>query len=49
MINRYDKLIFTNKITPQEAIKTMMIDELGNYSLKMLSDFQTFLKEETLV
>lgn len=49
MINRYDKLIFTNKITPQEAIKTMMIDELGNYSLKMLSDFQAFLKEETLV
>lgn len=49
MINAYDKLIFSNKIAPKEAIKTMMIDELGNFSLKMLGDFQNFLKEEKII
>ncbi len=46
MINAYDKLVITKKLSPKDAIKTMMIDELGNYSLKMLNDFQAFLKTE---
>lgn len=49
MINSYDKIVSARKLTPKDAIKTMMIDELGNYSLKMLNDFQAFLKEEGLV
>tara|TARA_Y100000768_G_C23989839_1_gene691600 strand:- start:3841 stop:4794 length:954 start_codon:yes stop_codon:yes gene_type:complete len=49
MINSYDKIVTARKLTPKDAIKTMMIDELGNYSLKMLNDFQAFLKEEGLV
>lgn len=49
MVNTYDKLIYSNKRTPKEAIKSMMIDELGNFSLKMLGDFQKFLKEEGIV
>ncbi len=49
MVNAYDKLICTNKLTPKDAVKTMMIDELGNFSLKMLNDFQAFLKEENII
>ncbi len=49
MINAYDKLLCTNKLNPKEAIKTMMIDELGNFSLKLLNEFQSFLKEEGIV
>lgn len=49
MVNAYDKKIITKKITPAAAIKEMMIDELGNYNLALLTDFQTFLKEEKVI
>lgn len=49
MINSYDKLIYTKNITPKEAIKIMIIDEMGNYSLDMLNTFKAFLKEEGLI
>jgi len=49
MINSYDKLIYSNKVTPKEAMKIMMIDELGNFQLKILGEFQNFLKEEGVI
>ena len=49
MVNAYDKKILTNKVTPAEAIKEMMIDELGNYNLDLLTKFQKFLKDEKVV
>ena len=49
MVNTYDKKIITQGITPAEAIKAMMIDDLGNYDLKFLQKFQELLKEEKLV
>lgn len=45
LINSYDKKIITKKMTPGEAIKEMMIDELGNYNLNLLTEFQNFLKK----
>lgn len=44
LVNAYDKKIITRKMTPDEAIKEMMIDELGNYNLDLLTKFQSFLK-----
>jgi HD-GYP domain-containing protein (c-di-GMP phosphodiesterase class II) len=49
MINAYDKILISKKLTPKEGIKAMMIDELGNYTLKLLNEFQNFLKEEGLI
>lgn len=34
LVNNYDKRIITNKTSPQQTLKDMMIDELGNYSLE---------------
>jgi HD-GYP domain-containing protein (c-di-GMP phosphodiesterase class II) len=49
MVNSYDKKIITKKIPPDAAIKEMMIDELGNYNLTLLTSFQSFLKEEKVI
>ncbi len=32
--------------SPAEAIQELSIDELGNYDLKMIQDFQKLLKAE---
>ncbi len=49
MVNCYDKKIITEGVTPAEAIKNMMIDDLGNYDLAMLDKFKKFLKEEGIL
>lgn len=49
MVNSYDKKIITKKIPPETAIKEMMIDELGNYNLSLLTNFKSFLKEEKVI
>ncbi|MCR9205845.1 MAG: HDIG domain-containing protein, partial [Halobacteriovoraceae bacterium] len=49
MVNAYDKKIIAKKILPTEAIKEMMIDELGNYNLDLLTKFQNFLKSENVI
>lgn len=49
MVNSYDKKIITKKIPPETAIKEMMIDELGNYNLALLTNFKSFLKEEKVI
>lgn len=49
MVNTYDKKIITEATTPKEALKAMMIDDLGNYDLLMLEKFKKFLKEEGIL
>lgn len=49
LVNNYDKKIITKKMTPAEAVKEMMIGELGNYDLKLLTNFQSFLKAEKII
>jgi putative nucleotidyltransferase with HDIG domain len=49
LVNTYDKKIITKGVTPAAAIKEMMIDELGNYNLELLNDFQGFLKQEKII
>lgn len=49
MVNNYDKRMLTKNITPQEAVKEIMIDELGNYNLALLNDLKAVLKHEGLI
>lgn len=49
MVNNYDKRIITNKTSPAQTLKDMMIDELGNYSLEMLNEFKKVLQAEGLL
>ncbi|MBC7428356.1 MAG: HD domain-containing protein [Bacteriovorax sp.] len=49
MVNNYDKRIFTNKTSPNQTLKDMMIDELGNYELNLLNDFKKVLQKEGLL
>lgn len=49
MVNCYDKRVLTGKTTPAETVKDMMIDELGNYNLAMLTEFKKVLHAEGLL
>ena len=49
MVNNYDKRTITNKTTPMQTLKDMMIDEMGNYSLELLNDFKKVLHSEGLL
>ena len=49
LVNNYDKRTITNKTTPTQTIKDMMIDELGNYSLDLLNDFKKVLQKEGML
>ncbi|MDO9184021.1 MAG: HD domain-containing protein [Bacteriovorax sp.] len=49
MVNNYDKRTITNKTTPMQTLKDMMIDELGNYSLDLLNEFKKVLHTEGLL
>ncbi len=49
LTNNYDKRIITNKTTPVQTLKDMMIDELGNYSLDMLNELKKVLQSEGLL
>ncbi len=49
MVNNYDKRTITNKTTPMQTLKDMMIDELGNYSLDLLNEFKKVLQSEGLL
>lgn len=49
LVNNYDKRIITNKTTPTQTLKDMMIDELGNYELSLLNDFKKVLQKEGLL
>lgn len=49
LVNVYDKIILTRGCEPAEAIKSMMVDELGNYELPMLKKFKEVLSSEGLI
>lgn len=48
LVNTYDKLMITTGCKPAEAIKEMMINELGNYELDLLNKFKEVLKSENI-
>ena len=48
-VNTYDKICITKKQGPAEAMKTIMLEELGNYNLKLINDFKAFLKAEKMI
>lgn len=49
LVNNYDKRTITNKTSPAQTLKDMMIDELGNYELNLLNDFKKVLQSEGLL
>lgn len=49
LVNNYDKRTITNKTSPAQTLKDMMIDELGNYELKLLNEFKRVLQSEGLL
>jgi hypothetical protein len=49
LVNVYDKKVLVNKKKPKEALKEMMIDEMGNYELDYLNKFKAFLKSEGIL
>jgi HD-GYP domain-containing protein (c-di-GMP phosphodiesterase class II) len=49
MVNNYDKRTITNKTSPAQTLKDMMIDELGNYELNLLNDFKKIIQKEGLL
>lgn len=49
LVNNYDKRIITNKTSPTQTLKDMMIDELGNYELSLLNEFKKVLQKEGLL
>lgn len=49
LVNSYDKKIITKSISPKEALKELMIDEVGNYQLNTLKLFKKILIDEGLV
>lgn len=49
LVNIYDKIVITTDLTPKEAIKEILIDELGNFELDLLNKFKEVLKEEGIL
>lgn len=49
LVNTYDKKILTSGVTPKEGLKQMMVDELGNYQLDLLSLFKKVLQKEGIL
>lgn len=49
LVNSYDKKILIGEISPKEALKELMVDELGNYELKTLNKFKEVLQKEGLI
>ncbi len=49
LVNIYDKIVITTKLTPKEAIKEILIDELGNFELDLLNKFKEVLTEEGIL
>ena len=49
LVNNYDKRLIANKVPPAQALKDMMIDELGNYNLDLLNEFKKVLHSEGML
>jgi HD-GYP domain-containing protein (c-di-GMP phosphodiesterase class II) len=48
LVNSYDKKILINKISPKQALKEIMVDEIGNYELKTINKFKMVLEQQGL-
>lgn len=48
LVNTYDKKIQINNLTPKQALKELMVDEIGNYELKTINKFKTVLEQQGL-
>lgn len=49
LVNSYDKKVLTSDLTPKQALKELMVDEVGNYQLNTLKLFKKVLTQEGLV
>ncbi len=49
LVNIYDKTIITTNLTPKEAIKEILIDQMGNFELTLLNKLKEVLTEEGLL
>lgn len=49
LVNAYDKKILVSKISAKQAMKELMVDELGNYELKTLNKFKAVLEKEGIL
>lgn len=49
IVNNYDKRLISSKVPAAQAIKEMIIDELGNYDLELINKFKEVLKKEGLL
>lgn len=46
LVNTYDKRMIYSKLTPAEAIKDIMMKELGKYDLNLINKLKALLQEE---
>lgn len=49
LVNIYDKTIITTDLTPKQAIKEILIDQMGNFELSLLNKLKEVLTEEGLL
>lgn len=49
LIDTYDKKITFHKLSPKEALKSVEIDEIGNFNLKLIGQLKNFLKSEGIL
>ncbi|WP_372652741.1 HD-GYP domain-containing protein [Halobacteriovorax sp.] len=49
LVNIYDKTIITTDLTPKQAIKEILIDQMGNFELDLLNKLKEVLTEEGLL
>jgi HD-GYP domain-containing protein (c-di-GMP phosphodiesterase class II) len=49
LVNTYDKYVLTKECSPNDAIKDITINELGNYELDLINKFKEVLKSEGLL
>lgn len=49
LVNTYDKKVLSLGVTPKEGLKQMMVDELGNYQLELLTLFKKVLQQEGIL
>ena len=46
LVNCYDKRMICMKLTPAEAIKDIMMKEIGKYDLNLINKLKALLQEE---
>lgn len=49
LVNCFDKKVTVYGVEPKQAIKSLQVDELGNYSLELINKFKTMMKNDGLL